>query len=119
VIKDVINYGEKIRDLRKSKGWTQKLLSDRINMPQTSVSTWEKIPGPPVEFLYKAHSILTNGQEKFWEFFVEDQNELNDYIPHDIAPIQVEIFRKINHLPEEKRELIQDGLIKILQAALV
>lgn len=48
-----MNFGMRLRDLRRKKNISQKLLSNRTDIPQTTISDWESGKSyPKVDKLY-------------------------------------------------------------------
>jgi DNA-binding XRE family transcriptional regulator len=60
-------FGQKLRSLRESKGWTQKQLADKAGTNQQSVGRWEageQVPGfDAVQSLCKAFGVSCNAFE--------------------------------------------------------
>ena len=53
-----MNIGEHIKRLRKTKGWSQKDLGDRVGVLQTHVSKWENGMKPSAPYLPRIASAL-------------------------------------------------------------
>ncbi|MCP4131048.1 MAG: helix-turn-helix domain-containing protein [bacterium] len=101
--KHMVNYGKKIKEYRKEKNLSQAELAEKTQMGQTSISAWEKSAYPPLEFIEKSLEVL-KPELLLWEFFIEDLNQLNNYIPSWIKPDQLEFLKKFNSLPVEKQK---------------
>jgi transcriptional regulator with XRE-family HTH domain len=58
--------GERLRELRKLRGWTQKDLAEIANLDQSDVSRWERNDTrPSVESLFKLADALRVSCEAF------------------------------------------------------
>lgn len=52
------------------------------------------------------------------EIFVESDKKLKNYYPSWLEPEQADFLKLFNRLPARKRELILEGFVKIVEAAL-
>lgn len=97
------NYGEKIKNLRKERNVSQLTLSEKIGLPQTSISSYEKYSEPPLDFLRKALAFLAP-EMKLFEFIAEPE-DLEKYKdnPSWILPEDLEMLRALYDLPLETR----------------
>jgi len=96
-----MNIGDKIKDLRKELGISQQTLAEKINIPQSSISLYEKQGEPPLDFLRKALAFLAP-ETKVFEFIAEPE-DLEKYVPSWILPEDLEMLRALYDLPLETR----------------
>ena len=97
-----MTLGQKIREIRRSKGWTQKELAKEIGMTTAQISRWEQDHVTP----------RTRNLEDLAKVFGVSDDEFENLKP--AAPIQLfdedpellEIVTQINTLnPEQKKAL--------------
>lgn len=71
-----INIGEKLRMLRKSKGYTTQQLADKVNVSQSYISRFENGRAiPDIDMLEK---ILQALDSKLSIFFAEDFRDMSE-----------------------------------------
>jgi len=106
-----MNYGERLKTIRKKADLSQKQLGDKLGFHQGTVSVWEKSSYPPLDSIEKICHLL---KIPLYEFFLTDKDK-EDIVPAGIDPIQVKILQEINRLPAKKRKLIHEMLIKLFE----
>ncbi len=70
-------FGERLRRLRKAKGWTQQRLADRIHVDRTTYNKYENdVVEPPIEvWLYLCIVLDTNPNELLgWGIKTDDMD---------------------------------------------
>ncbi len=108
-----MNYGIKLKSIRENAGLYQKDLADKINTNQGNISFWEKSSYPPLDAIEKICNALNI---KVWEFFIEDPEELKNYMPSWIQPQQLTFLELFNQLPEKKQLKYLNAFTEILMA---
>ena len=106
-----MNYGERLKLIRKKAGYSQKQLGEELGFHQGTVSAWEKSTYPPLDSIEKICRLL---KMPVYEFFITDLDR-EDIVPSGIDPIQVKILQEINKLPVKKRKLVHEMLIKLFE----
>lgn len=106
-----MNYGERLKTIRKKAGLSQKELGEKLGFHQGTVSAWEKSSYPPLDAIEKICRLL---EIPVYEFFFTEKDK-EGIIPPGIDPIQVKILQEINKLPVKKRKLFHELLIKVFE----
>lgn len=118
----MIHYGEKIKTMRRDRNITQALLAELTNIPQTSISTWEKNPDPPLNFIRKSLEVMDD-DVSLWQFFYEEEEKENTgvaFLPPYIKPEQAETLRIINtKFDIETRIAIWKAFLSSLEAVAI
>lgn len=112
-------YGKKLKELRKEAGFTQEDIAIKTGFPQSSISYWEKAQYPPLDFIVETLK-LVKPNLKLWEFFIETDSDLKDYVPSYLKkrPEWIPFIQSFeNSLTEEQKKLILHGFIDIVKAA--
>jgi len=107
----IMNYGERIKVIRKRGGFSQRELGEKLGFHQGTVSAWEKSAYPPLDAIEKVCRIL---KVPLYEFFLTDE-ERDELVPSGVDPVQVKILQEINRLPVKKRKTFHEMLIKIFE----
>ena len=105
-------YGHKIKEIRQQSGLSQKDVADKMKINQTSVSDMEKAIYPPLNRIEQFCKVF---DIKLWEFFVDNPQELNNYLPAGVYPEQIEFLKEFNLLPKEKQLGYLEAFIKIVE----
>lgn len=108
-------YGSKLKKIIKERGYSQKEIAKKINVPESTISSWINSENPPLDAIDKVCKAVNL---KLWEFFITSENELKEYYPNWIHEEQIEFLKAFNQLPSRKRELILESFLKIVEAAL-
>ena len=88
-----MNYGNKLKVLRKENGLNQKQLSEKLNVHQGTVSAWEKSHYQPLEAIEKVCQFY---KISVWQFFLPTEMDQSEIIPSYIKPDQAELLRFVN-----------------------
>ena len=96
-----MNYGDQIKELRKSAGISQTTMAEKCGISQASYCEQEKRAEPPISFLRKSLAVLAP-EMKLFEF-IADPEDLEKYIPSWIFPEDLEMLRALYDLPLETR----------------
>lgn len=114
-------FHEKIKSLRKEKGWSQEQLAEKVNVSRQAVTKWEKGEGyPDIENLKILSDIFEKSIDELVKEDFESQEieekETSKTIIHEtekivmvenIKNIKVDAFpiRQIKIVPTKQREL--------------
>ena len=105
-------YGEKIKRIREERGMTLHELGRQLKVRHSTVGAWENSTFPPLKAI---HKICDYFNIQLWEFFIEDENELNQYLPAYITDEDVKIIKTLNlKIDGEQRKEIKLIFEKIL-----
>lgn len=82
-------FSEKIRTLRKNRGWTQAQLADALNLTESAIQKWEKAKNhPPVNELKRAAEVfsipaaaLIDDEINVPEYFLIDDIPADEFYP--------------------------------------
>jgi transcriptional regulator with XRE-family HTH domain len=99
----MVTTGERIRELRKAKKWTQQELADKLGLDRTTISKWERQGGsePDNATITKIADIFDVSTD-YLLGRVTSPSETRD-LPQTIAPYLPEGFDKLP--PEAKEEI--------------
>ncbi|MCX7884565.1 MAG: helix-turn-helix domain-containing protein [Caloramator sp.] len=110
--------GEKIRDLRKSMGFTQEELGKKLNLRKSTISQYENNKNTPdIEILKKMASIFSVSLDELLNY-----SSTNNYaIPPsestfwgNLTPEVLKLLEKISSLSEESKKDLEE-YIKLLK----
>ena len=89
------NLGKNIAELRKSKGWTQAMLAEKLNISDKAVSKWESGFGyPEITLLPKLAEIF----EVSIDYLMTGKSTaMNRYATNRTTSIPVPLIANINH----------------------
>lgn len=89
------NLGKNIAELRKSKGWTQAMLAEKLNISDKAVSKWESGFGyPEITLLTKLAEIF----ELSIDYLMTGKSTaMNRYATNITTSIPVPLIANINH----------------------
>lgn len=97
---------DKIKSLIASHGDTQATLANAWNMAESTMSTW--VNRPNLRFL---HRLAKHYKMELWEFFAPPGTVLPN-----MTPLQKEILKIYNDLPEELRQEVLTSLTSVFKA---
>ena len=102
-----MNFGTKLQNLRKSKGFTQEQLADQLGVSRQAVSKWETGDGyPELDKLIQ----ISNLFDVTLDYLVKTQEDINDTVPEviEVEPVVTaeDIFEdeKIRPTPRDEME---------------
>jgi transcriptional regulator with XRE-family HTH domain len=114
----IMNYGDKLKELRKSAGLSQGTVSEKMGVAQSSYSESEKRAEPPLDFLRKALAVI-DPKAKLFEFLAEPE-DLDKYIPSWILKEDLDMLKALYSLDKDTRldvrRVWNEGLKGILNA---
>ena len=102
------HFGEKMRVLRKSKGWTQRQIEEKLSLGNSTVSGWEKMANPPFDSIVKICDLF---KLPLYQFFMPD-----DLIIPDLAPNEAEFLKLFKTLPDQLQAIIIEQAANTVEA---
>lgn len=79
-----MNYGTRLKNLIKNKGYSQKEIAAMLNVPETTLSDWTIKDVPPLESIVSVCNILQVSVSRFFseegESFVELTSQERDLV---------------------------------------
>jgi len=112
----MFHCGKKVRYLLKEIGKSPVDLAIGIDSPIPTVRGWMRLPTLTLDNIEKICGFLNI---PLWEFFIEDENELNQYLPAYITDEDVKIIKTLNlKIDGEQRKEIKLIFEKILSVVL-
>ena len=113
----MIPIGERLKQLRTSKGWTQNDLAAALKITQGALSEIENSPYPPLSRLYQICEILN---EKPWKVLVDDPKEMKDFMPDWVTEKDLELIYAIHtRLSPRQKKLFYDAIEGFMNATLI
>ncbi|HPV99322.1 MAG TPA: helix-turn-helix transcriptional regulator [Spirochaetota bacterium] len=106
-------YGQKLKQVLKSRNITQKELSDLINIPPTTINGWTKKSYPLLENIEKVCKALNM---PLWRFFLDNPAEIASHPINQLDEIDLEILTAIKNLDKKTRDQVLYAFRDILQA---
>lgn len=105
---NIVNYGDKLRRIRKQKDLSQTQMADITGFSQSMISTFEKNTFPELEYVYK-FCIYFN--IPIWEFFDIDNDIEKKYnIPNELVGLCDKIKRLSHPLQAKFLLHMESGL---------
>ncbi len=99
------NYGGKLKELRKTRGLSQKDMALKIGISAPNLSQWEGMAFPPLEGILKVCSVLNI---PLAQFFNDNSEQKHEQMPDWIKPEYLDFLEQLRTLPEE----VQKQLLK-------
>ena len=79
-------FNENLRELRKSKGFTQEELATKINVVRQTVSKWEKgLSVPDADSLQKIADVLDVEVSQLLGAKIEKEEDIGTYYMHGVS----------------------------------
>ncbi len=91
-------HGQRLKKLLRERGVTQKELSEKLSIPETTVSGWTRQQYPPLENIEKCCQALG---VPLWQFFLDNPHEVAEHPINKLHPTDVEILLLVYNLPDE------------------
>lgn len=88
-------YGRKLKQIIKSRGYSQKDIAKLINVPESSFSSWINMDIPPTEIIMSICMVLNI---ELWEFFM-DENAYKKLF--NIPKEYLDIIKKISDIRDD------------------
>ncbi|MCP4135538.1 MAG: helix-turn-helix transcriptional regulator [bacterium] len=110
-----MNYGEKLKELRKKHNLTQKELEKSLGLKDSIVSSWERAAYPSLQAIEK---VCKHFNVPLWEFFIEDRSQAKNLLPGYITGEDVKTLEILNtRIEQSAREEIRAIFRKIVTLA--
>lgn len=110
----MIRYGSKIKSMIKESGLTLKEISEKMDIPASTISSWYKSEYPPLEAIIKLCEFFGISVA---EFFWDDSGELKKELPYYITKSDADILKILNTSIDPKTRIeikhIFAGMLKI------
>ena len=109
-------YGDKLRILRDYYGHSQRELADKLDIPSTTISSWERTEYPSLEGIIK---ICDFYKVSLWEFFIDDLEEFKKILPDFIEPSDAAVMKLVNtRMDVETRIQVKKMFLDVVKLAL-
>ena len=113
----MIGYGTKLKNLIKDSGYTLKEISERIDVPASTIASWYKSEYPPLDSIIKMCEFF---KINVWEFFINDNEELKKILPSFISTDEINMLKLINtRMDVEQRIIVKKAFLEIIKAVLI
>lgn len=106
-----MKFGARMKQIIKDAGYGQNAFAEKMNISSSKMSFWCNSEYPPLEAIEKVCAEL---DIPLYEFFMTDEQRMKT-MPEDIDPIQVELLRTLNALPNDKHIAIIEAFCKIAE----
>lgn len=106
-----MKYGTKLKSYIKKLGYTQNGYAAKRGIANSTMSVWVNSEYPPLEAI---EMVCIDSGIPLYEFFMDDEQRMKT-MPEDIDPIQVELLRTLNALPNDKHIAIIEAFCKIAE----
>lgn len=104
--------GERIRELRKERGWTQTFLAKKVNVSPQVVSNWErKYTDPDHDDVVRLSEAFNESADYILGRTKLRRSEIEKRITNDQAKNAV--IEAYDRLPQHKKKIVDD-MIKVL-----
>lgn len=75
-----MTLGEKLLDLRQNRGWTQDIVSKKVEVSRSTYNHWEReIAIPSLELLKKLATVFGVSLDELCSFTLDTSNRIDDY----------------------------------------
>jgi transcriptional regulator with XRE-family HTH domain len=98
-----MNYGDRLKWIIKNRGFSQRDVSLKLGIAETTLSTWISKEFPPLEAIESVCRILEIPVSRF---FAEDSDS---YV--EVSGEEMQILKTFGEFPEERRR----GLLRIIE----
>lgn len=110
-------YGEKIKKMREHYGYSQRELADKMGIPSTTLSFWERSDFPSLEGIIKVCDVF---KINLWEFFIDDYSEIKKILPDYITADDSALLSLLNkEVAIETRIQVKKTFLEILKLVLI
>ncbi len=106
-----MKFGSRLKELIKSANFSQADLADKIGVSRSTISFWVNSEYPPLDAI---ETVCKELDIPLYEFFMTEE-QIKKTMPDDIDPIQIELIRTLNNLPDEKHIAILEAFCKIAE----
>ncbi len=95
------SYGERIKDLRKNGGYTQKEFAALLSIAPSNLSVVEKSTHPSLAIIEKVCQLL---DIPIYQFFLDDEIKFKETLPSYIEPNDAHFLKILNtQISQERR----------------
>ncbi|HOP27919.1 MAG TPA: helix-turn-helix transcriptional regulator [Spirochaetota bacterium] len=109
-------YGEKLKKIRDYYGYSQRDLADKLEVPYSTLSFWERADYPSLEGIVKICEFF---KINIWEFFIEDFEEFKKILPDFIETSDAAVMKLVNtRMDIETRIQVKKMFLDIVKLAL-
>ncbi len=113
----MIIHGLKIKKLIKDSGDKLKEVSEAINVPSSTIASWYNLEYPPLDGVKK---ICDYYKITLWQFFLDDYDELKEYIQDFIETEDAALLKLINtRMSIEERIQIKKAFLEVAKLVLL
>ena len=110
-------FGEKIKKLREHYGYSQREFAEKLGVPSTTLSFWERADYPSLEGIIK---VCATFSMNLWEFFVDDYGQIKKTLPDFINADDAALLKILNtRLDRETRIQVKKAFLEIMKLALL
>ncbi len=106
-----MKFGSRLKELIKSANFSQADLADKIGVSRSTISFWVNSEYPPLDAI---ETVCKELDIPLYEFFMTEE-QIKKTMPDDIDPIQIELIRTLNNLPDDKHIAILEAFCKIAE----
>ena len=111
-----VMYGKRIKKLREHYGYSQRELAEKLGIPSTTLSFWERAEYPSLEGIIKICGIFNMSS---WEFFIDDYSEMKKILPSFVTTDDAAILHLLNnHIDVAARMQVKRVFVEIIKLAL-
>jgi transcriptional regulator with XRE-family HTH domain len=109
-----MHCGKRLRNLIHKAGFQYKDFAAKIDTAPQTLSTWFKWDDIPLGNIRRCCVVLNI---KLWEFFVEDDAELKDYVPSYITQGWIDLIKAFeSKCTEDQKEKILTAFLLIIKS---
>lgn len=109
-------YGKRIKHLREHYGYSQRELAEKLGVPSTTLSFWERAQYPSLEGIIKVCNIFKMSP---WEFFIDEYSDMKKILPSFVTTDDAAILHLLNdHIDVASRMQVKKVFVEIIKLAL-
>lgn len=109
-------YGTKLKTLIKESGYTLKEISEKIEVPASTIASWYKSEYPPLDSIIKICQFF---KINLWEFFINDNEDLKKLLPGFISSEDINMLKLVNtKMDVEQRIKVKKVFLEVIKLAL-
>ncbi len=107
-------YGQRIKELRIFHKISQKVMAEKMEIAQSSLSDMENSIWPPLNRINQFCEII---KIPLYEFFIEEESKLESWLPSYIKPEDAQLLKILNtQISQERRIEIKKIYLDILKS---
>ena len=109
-------HGLKIRKMINDSGDKLEEVSEAINVPSSTISSWYNLEYPPLDGIKK---ICDYYRITLWQFFIDDLSELKAYFQDFIGSEDAAMLKLVNtKMDVEQRKLVKEAFLSIVKTVI-